>query len=343
MFDIDLLGYAGNVALCDTAEVVSAHLVVYREPLTPHLLGLDSGDRQALILRRRAADPYYSALYLPYFSIKPLYVLVLEGIHKLGANVIDASRVVSALSYFAIAVMVWMWTRSWLGVLVMVLPEIMVLGQANEPDGFSAALLLFALWILYVKQRDLGLLPLLLTIWVRPENILLCLLVLGILVTEGRVAKGKALVLLLLCFGSQALISHYAYGWRDLYYHTFLGGEPGSVSKFGLADYVHALSKGGKDLLHSSVPLYILLASVCFPLAETGLRKVLGVATIFSGIRFVIFPSYEVRYYALFFLMTAIAAVVICSGSSLTRVRNPRRTSASEPNSSVHPDFHKTT
>jgi hypothetical protein len=119
--------------------------MVYREPLTPHLRGLDSDGQQVMVLRRRAADPYYSALYLPYFSIKPLYVLTLETAHKLGARVIDASRSVSALSYFGVAVMVWMYTRSWLSLLVMALPETMILGQANEPGGLSCFLVLFGL------------------------------------------------------------------------------------------------------------------------------------------------------------------------------------------------------
>lgn len=314
MFDIDLLGYANNVALADTGDVVGAHRMVYREPLTPHLRGLDSNDQQAKVLRHRAADPYYSALYLPYFSIKPLYVLTLEAAHKLGASVVDASRAVSALSYFGIAVMVWMYTRSWLGLLVMVLPETMILGQANEPDGLSCFLLLFGLWLLFVKRRDIGLLALLTAIWVRPDNLLLCLLVVVVLMAEGRLDGKKAAVLFLLCFGSQILISHYAYGWRDLYYHTFLGGEPGTMPQFGLRDYLRALANGGRNLLHSSVPVFVLLWLVCVAFAENALRKVLGIAALFSIVRFVLFPSYEARYYALFFLTTTAAAACLGTG-----------------------------
>ncbi|HEY6767098.1 MAG TPA: hypothetical protein VI386_20245 [Candidatus Sulfotelmatobacter sp.] len=314
MLDIDLLGYAGNVALNDTGSVVEAHRIVYGETLTPHLRGLDSDDLQALILRHRAVDPYYSSLYLPYFSIKPLYLIALEAVNKLGLNVVDASRALSALSYFGIAVMAWIWTRSLLSLLIIVLPEVMLLGQANEPDGLSAALLLFALWLLFSRENDWGLLPLLLTVWVRPENLLLCLIVIGILVADKRLAIPRAAIVLLLAFGSQALISHYAYGWRDLYYHTFLGGEPGTLAKFGWRDYVRALSKGGNDVLHSSVPVFLLLGLVCFALENAGFRKVIGIAFCFSVVRFAVFPSYEPRYYALFFLITAIAAVTSYQG-----------------------------
>lgn len=54
---IDAMGYAGIVALADTGSVVRAHEMVYSDPLTPHLRGLDENTPQALDMRRRAADP----------------------------------------------------------------------------------------------------------------------------------------------------------------------------------------------------------------------------------------------------------------------------------------------
>ncbi len=313
MFDIDLLGYAGNVALSDTGDATQAHRMVYREALTPHLRGLDTDERQGRVMRRRASDSDYSALYLPYFSIKPLYVLTMEAVHKFGVSVVDSSRLVSALSYFAVAVVVWLYTRSWLGLLILVIPETLVLGQANEPDGMSASLLLLGLWMLFLKRRDLGLLPLFLALWVRPDNFILCLLALGVLVFQQRLEIGKAAVLFLLCVGSQVLISHYAYGWRELYAHTFLGAEPGTAAVFGLRDYLHAFTKGVIDLLHSTVPVFALLGLVCFPRVEPGLRQVLAIVVVFSGVRFVMFPSYEVRYYAPFFIVTSTAAVILAT------------------------------
>src|ERR1700686_884430 len=164
MFDIDLLGYAGSVALADTHDVVRAHQLVYREPLTPHLRGLDrdakqtnEDGRKAIDLRRRAADPYYAAIFLPYFAIKPLYLLTLEAAHGVGFSVIDSSRNVSVLFYFGIAVMLWTYTRSWLSLLVLVLPETMLLGQANDPDGMSCFVLLLGLWLGFLKRLHMGL------------------------------------------------------------------------------------------------------------------------------------------------------------------------------------------
>ncbi len=316
MFDIDLLGYAGSVALSETRDIVGAHHLVYREPLTPHLRGLDADGKadaevkQAIDLRRRAADPYYAAMFLPYFAIKPLYVMTLEAVHKVGFSVIDSSRAVSALFYFGIAVMLWTYTRSWLSLLILVLPEIMLLGQANEPDGMSCFFLLLGLWLVFLKRRDLGLLVLMLSIWVRPENSLLCLLVILVLLVQGRLELRKAAVLAFLCVGSDVLINHFGYPWKELYSHL-LTGNPGAAASFRLSFYFVSLAKGVRDMLHGAAPVFVLLWLVCFPLVDKELKMILGLTLVFSVGRFLVFPPYEPRYYPSFFTTTLIAAVVV--------------------------------
>lgn len=316
MFDIDLLGYAGSVALADTHDIVRAHQLVYREPLTPHLRGLDrdakqtdAEGRQAADLRRRAADPYYAAILLPYFIVKPFYILTLGAVHKAGFSVIESSRNVSVLFYFGIAVMLWLYTRSWLSLLVLILPETMILGQSNEPDGMSCFFLLLGLWLVFLKRRDMGLLALILAIWVRPENVLLCLLVILVLLIDGRLDLAKAAVLALLCVGSEVLINHFTYPMQDLYHHL-LGGEPGTGNSISLTDYAHTLVKGIHDVLHSPAPVFLLLWAVCFPLVGKEFRQVMGITLLFSAGRFILFPPYETRYYPLFFVTTGIAAVL---------------------------------
>jgi hypothetical protein len=330
MFDIDLLGYAGSVALADTGDIVKAHHLVYDYPLTPHLRGLDADGKQALDMRRRAADPYYAAQLFPYFAIKPLYILALEVVHKSGFSVIDSSRAVSALFYFAIAALLWASTQSWLILLVIVLPETMLLGQANEPDGMSCFFLLLGLWLVFLKHRDIGLLPLLLAIWVRPENLLLALLVILVLLIKGRLDLRKAVALSILCLGSDVLISHYGYPWQELYHHL-LGGEPGTGNSLALGVYAHAVVTGMNDMLHSPVPVFGLLWLVCFPLVGNEFRWVMGTTLLFSAARFVLFPPYEPRYYPLFFITTSLAAVLVVTRTPFRHWVTARRTATPGP------------
>ena len=315
MFDIDLLSFAGNVALFDTSDPERVHAIVYAAPLTAHLRGTDTDDPQARILRRRASDAYYSALYLPYFSVKPLYIAAMEAVHKTGASVIDASRIVSALCFFGIAIAVWMYTGSPLSLAILILPEVMVLGQANEPDGMSTMLLLFGLWAVILKEVNLGILPLIAAVWVRPDNAVLCVIILVLLWSSGKLDWKQAGILLALTVVSVAFISHFGYGWRSLYSHTFLGGEPGDVAHFTGADYVQALGRGMRDALHSSAPVYAILWAMCLvQVRGPELRRVLWLVGLFSLARFLTFPNYEPRYYGLFFIITAAAAVRSISG-----------------------------
>ncbi len=307
---IDALGYAGTVALADTNDVVRAHDLVYSAPLTAHLRGLDGDNPQALDMKRRAADPYLAAMHFPYFAIKPLYVLTLRVVHKLGFSVIDSVRATSALFYFGIAVMLWIYTPSWFVVLVMILPEILILGQTHDPDGMSCFLILLGLWMVFYARRDIGLLPLLLAVWVRPENGLLSVLVVLALMLQGRLDWWKAAILLVLSAGSVLAISHYGYPWKEVYGH-FLGAAPGTGSVSAFSNFRSSLAKAIKDSLHSAVPLFFLLWFGCFPAVEEKLRWILGITFVFSVIRFVMVPGYEARYFGLFFITTSIAGVAL--------------------------------
>lgn len=307
---IDALGYAGTVALADTDDVVRAHALVYSDPLNPHLRGTDEDTPQALDMRQRAADPYMAAMHFPYFAIKPLYVLTLRVVHKLGFTVIDSVRATSALFYFAIAVMLWVYTRSWFVALVMILPETMILGQTHDPDGMSCFLMLLGLWMVFYAGRDIGLLPLLLAVWVRPENALLAVLVVFALMLQGRVDWWKGAVLLGVSAGSVLAISHYGYPWKEVYGH-FLGAAPGTGSVSAFANFRSSLAKAIKDSLHSAVPLFFLLWFGCFPAVKQELRWILGITFVFSVVRFVMVPGYEARYFGLFFITTAIAGVAL--------------------------------
>jgi hypothetical protein len=317
--DIDLLAYAGNIALARTTDPVSIHATVYAQRLTPHLRGTEVSNTQATILRKRASDPYYSALYLPYFSVKPLYVAVMQLAYKLGANVVDASRIISATCYFGIATIVWIYTGSLFSGLILILPETMNLGQINEPDAMSVMILLLGFWSIFVKRKDLGTLLLLVSIWVRPDNFIVCSFVIVYLLFTGRLRWKSGAALLSLAVGSVLAISRYGYGWKALYFHTFLGGEPSSDPRFGIADYFHSLSIGANVAIHHEVPIFFLVYMVCMAVCkERNMRSVLLLVGLSSLVHFVVYPSYEARYYGLFFLTTAIAAVQVVSSGVIS-------------------------
>ena len=307
---IDVLGYAGIVALHDTGNVVQVHNILYSSPLTPHLRGTDEDTAQARDLRRRASDPYLAATHFPYFAIKPLYISTLQLVHYFGFSAIDSVRLVSAVSLFGIACLFWAYTRSWVALVALILPETLLLGQTHDPDGLSCFLLLLGLWMVFVKRIDVGVLPLLIAIWVRPENAFLAAIVIAAMFLQRRLGFAKAAVLLILSFASIWAINHYGYPWEEVYGH-FLGATPGTGDASTFVNYGSSLATSVTNALRSDVPLFVILWTICFPLVEESMRWILGVTLVFSAVRFLMFPGYEPRYYGLFFTVTAIGAVTM--------------------------------
>lgn len=125
-----------------------------------------------------------------------------------------------------------------------------------------------------------------------------------------RLNNRHTIVILLLAIASEFLISHYGNGWRSLYLHTFLGGEPNGITQFGVLDYAHALWRGLNDLSHSRLPVFSLVWLLAFGLLKQDMRQILSVCAIYSAVRFLIYPSYEARYFGVLSVVTAIGAVL---------------------------------
>jgi hypothetical protein len=235
---------------------------------------------------------------------------------------------VSALCYFGIAVLLWAYTRSLLSLLVLLFPELMELGQGNGPDAMSVFLLLLGFWLIFAKKRDLGIVAVIASVFVRPENVIIAVSVIAAMYLSQRFDWKQASVLAVLSVCSFLLISHFGYGWKPLYYHTFLGGEPDAPAYFRLSDYRAALERGLANVSHSTVPLYALLWVISFArCSERSTRTILGISGFFLVSRFLLFPSYESRFYGLFFVCTALAGVSMSSGKSRQRNRPDVETS----------------
>lgn len=310
---MDTLAYSGNVALLQYGDPVRAHEAVYSHVLPPHLLGTDSQTVQSKILKKRAEDPYYATLYFPFFSIKPLYILSLEAMHAVGIDIFTSIRLVSILCYVGIGLTAWLYTRSLFALLVMALPEIIALGEASEPDALSVFFLLVGLWLVFVKRRDWGIVTILAAIWIRPENVILALATIAAMFLNKRLTLKHILVLCALAVVSTSAISHYGHGWTALYSHTFLGSEPDHLLHFSFRDYQSALVSGLGQLAHRpSALLFWLLWMGAFRYStDAGFKTIAVLLGFFFAVRFLLFPSYETRFFGAFFAFTAISTVSI--------------------------------
>ena len=59
-----------------------------------------------------AANPWHFAEQLPFYSIRPLYIELLAGIHRLGATYFQATRLVSSIALALIGLPIFLWMRA---------------------------------------------------------------------------------------------------------------------------------------------------------------------------------------------------------------------------------------
>ncbi len=322
-YSTDTVEFVANVVALHTSDPVAIRDLAYQAVTTeapamvvPHILGTDLSTEQAAVRRAKHADPYRFAQFLPYFSVKPLYIEALNLVHQAGVGLVRSIAVVSAVSFAAMAALIYWWVLKlggsvWAACLVLLTPEMSALSQGTGPDALSVLFLLGGLFSLWYLRPSLGLTLLLSSAWVRPENAIFCILVLVYLAVKGELRGWMAVVLIAISAMTPMAISHFGgYGWKALYSHTFKFTEmdPGMfVPTFTVSDYLHALRSGVREALHSSLVPYLLLWVAGLRLVPR-MRWPLLLCGVFSGVKFVIYPNFEPRYYGLLYMVTAIGA-----------------------------------
>jgi hypothetical protein len=332
-YSTDTVEFVGNVVALHTSDPVAIRDLAYRAVTTeapamvvPHILGTDLLTNEAAVRRAKHADPYRFAQFLPYFSVKPLYIEALNLAHEAGVGLVRSIAVASAISFAGLALLIYWWVVKlggsvWAACLVLLTSEMSALAQGTGPDGLSVLFLLGGLFSLWYVRPSLGVLLLLSSEWVRPENAILVILVLVYLAVKGELRPWMAVVLLGVSAMTPAVISHFGgYGWKALYSHTFkfVEMDPGLfVPAFTVSDYLRALRSGARQALNSSLVAYLLLWVVGLRLVPR-MRQPLLLCGIFSGARFVIYPNFEPRYYGLLYLVTAISACAALENGSVS-------------------------
>lgn len=321
---MDLLGYMGNARLHETTDPILLRDRVYselRSSAPPEVFDLLTGapgfhDEHGE-KRDRFLNAFHYAEFLPFFAIRPLYNLTIYWISRTGVGLVRAVRLVSAVSYglLGIIVLAWMlpYTRAapLCAMLIMLTPHITFLGRNTGSDGLSVLLGMFSLYLIFERKRyPTGILLLLIAIWFRTDNIALLAPTLVVLFLQKRLEGWKTAVLGLIALCSVVVIDHAAghYGIHVLYYNTFVGmpmAPAEMTAHYTPGQYAHLYLNGYKDMLICFVPLFVLLGLV-------GLSRktapILGIATAYALLHYTILPNWVDRYMAVFYLLTAMAA-----------------------------------
>ncbi len=200
----------------------------------------------------------------PLYAIKPIYVGVIEAPVLSRVPIQSRITLISAVSLFGIGLIVLGWTeRAGYSALLIATSSIVILGRMGTPDGFSSLVVLASLWAVSRSRLFVGILLLLVSVWIRTDNVLLVVAMLGYLLWEKRITLVDAGVFAALAIGSVLFINHFSgnYSWRVLFETSFLwGGSPGEVHPdFGLIQYLGVAARGAETIL-PQVAIWLLLA-----------------------------------------------------------------------------------
>ena len=335
-YDMDMMGYIGNAVAISGASVAQIHDTSYQAlaaEVPPAsrgpLLGQDtSGPPSQWESRRdRASNAGHFAEYLPCFAIRPIFNELVYLLHyKLGVGLVRATTIISVASFWTMGTLVFIWIRRYAGagraaagsLLLMLSPPILELARFNSPDALACLTGLAALYLIFERERMFwGLTLLLVSIYVRTDNVLLAVPVLAYcsLVTK-QLEKTKAAVLMAVAVLSVLLINHFSgdYGLRVLYYRSFIAIPlaPGElVPSFGAADYLRAFRTAVSQTMVGSMPLFVLIGVVGICTRRERTTQAISAVTAFYLVsHFLLFPSGQERFWGIFYIGCAVGLMI---------------------------------
>jgi hypothetical protein len=337
----DLLGYIGSSV--DSTDARTIHDIAF-DAIRPFAakkdIQVDNPYRADV-----AANPYHFAEQLPFYSIKPVYVALIKGEHRLGMPFPRAAVAISAASNFLLALLLWRWLSAYLGglplaascTLIMLSPNILELSRWATPDCLATLVAALALYL--ILERNLyfwGCSFLILGIWVRTDVLVLAGIVFLVLLLRSKLDFVQFATLSVLSLASYFTINYFAgnYGWPALFYNSFMGGltTPGeTLIHFSRSAYVHQVVRGAYLwLISGSFALYLLLGGLAIWLNRSSLYSDMIAAVLAArAVSYVLYPNGDQRYTAVLFVLIPVALVM---AARLSTLRDSTSTSRRQAN-----------
>ncbi len=257
-------------------------------------------------------SPRHLAQLEPLYAIRPLYVEAISILsHRLEPQ--KSITLVSALSLFLIAALLLIWTHSPLySALLILTPAVLTLGRMGTPDAFSTVFVVAGFWLLTKNLISPAIFMLLISVWIRTDNVLAVVAVLMWLGWTKRLAPLQAGGLIALAVASVVFINHSAgnYGYLVLFRYSFIAGKyPAEIlPTLSVSEYLHAFNIGAESILPQSAP-WVLLGIVAWRWLPSARGLLVTTATA-ATVHFVLFPSPEARYLVWAYLLCGIMFVV---------------------------------
>ena len=326
-YNWDLIPYTAAVVARDVHDPAAVHAKTYR--LVRAVVPADRMEELVAPGYRRdvAESPRALAEQLPFYRIKPLYLVGLRALALGGMNPARATVWLSVLAYVGLGVLVWAWLgglapplRFVAATLLAVSEPLLHVAGLDNPDALSALVVVAGLYLFVVRHRPRAALVLVaVAIGVRSDNVFLCALFAGLLGWRDRRAPRRWLVPAAVGVAGVAWVAwwhHHVgnYGWRLTMYHSFIRAlsYPAAGAPAMSTTQLAKLWIGGlASLRQSSLGLAVLLF-VCAlargprrPERRDG-RDAAWVLLGATALHALVFPNLEDRFFVAPFVVLAL-------------------------------------
>lgn len=298
----DALAYMACAVSRSESDPVKIHREVYSEakkelPAQSFKLLTESNPYRADL----ASDSFHFTEQVPIYDNKALYIVLIAGLHRLGASYLQAMKLLSAAGFFVLGLVFFRWARVYLGTLpaalisalFMASPPILNVARIFSPDALSAAVIVGALYLLFemgpvpgarlypaadaghrnrASREIIGLALVSCAVFIRNETVILAVLVVAYLTLASRSpvklrrVHGAILVGLLISCVLMLRDLGGGYGWRTTFYHGLVQRLPAPgetrVPSISATNYLHAVAASARSALDSSsLALFALLGA----------------------------------------------------------------------------------
>ena len=257
-------------------------------------------------------SPEHLAKLEPLYKIRPLYIFWIAAISTLGMSIQHAINLISAASLLGIGIVLGLWTRRLLlSALIVMSGLVAVLGRMGTPDALSTVVVLFGLLAIMRERIDLGCMLLVLSVWIRTDNVIAVGLALFILCGR-RLPAWRLAAYCVAAAASVAVINRYAgnYGWTVLFQWSFMPGthSPADIhTPVTIREYATVFASSFASLV-GRLAIWMVLGLTAWS-GSPASRRLLLVAALGVGAHFVLYPSPEDRYLVWGYLVVAIVFI----------------------------------
>lgn len=314
-YDWDLVAYTGAaVALRDSNKAAiqaQAYSALERELPEDDYRDIAVGSP---FRRDVAKNPDHFFQQLRFYQVRPIYIRVIALLHSAGVGYVHAARLISATSFLFLGILLFLWTRNYVAEwtaaiaisLLLITPILFSTARTGSPDALSALFVVLGVyWIGERKLLPIGAIFLLLSLFVRTDNVIFVVLFLASVALRISTPKSRALPAILALLSLVIVFAinrtQHSYPWPVLMQNTANPiVNPAEVTPaFTAADYLSAWHDMVDEAAESSVMVFPFLATLALLSRRLNPEwtTLITIVLLSWAAHILLFPHIEDRYF----------------------------------------------